>query len=101
MGVGLDLLKDPLPYVQSLVRARDFGGGRHLERDLPGLRTLERAQHDEDEVAVLVGPDGAGCVRATVPHPVHMVQDRYGERTQKKVALGEQLVWVRCPKLKF
>lgn len=77
-----------LVYELALLGAGHILRGRLLRDDLPRLRPLERAEHDEDGLPVLLRPHGAGGVGASLAHPVYVVQDGRRRSTQEEVALA-------------
>lgn len=80
-----------------LVHKLALFGAEHIRRrrllcdDLPWLRPLEGAKHDEDGLPILLRPDCAGGIGASLPYSIYMIQDGGGSRTQEEVALGTQM----------
>lgn len=55
--------------------------------DLPRFGLLERAEHDEDDLAVLLSSNCPRHIRATVANAVDRVKNWCGSGTQEEVTL--------------
>ena len=101
MNDGLEVLLHPWVHVRllqnpgesrflefALIWHGDLGHGP-LMRGLPWLRLLERADHEEDDTAVLYGLDRTGRIRLAVAYPFNVVDDRCCRGgAEEEVALG-------------
>lgn len=84
-------LRQPLEPLQgrfTSLWSGDAGRERPLVLMWCGFGDLERAEHNEDHVAILDGLDSPGCVGLSLADAIDNINDGLGDLgTQEKVAL--------------